>query len=310
MNDDGRAVCAMDKLFNFEVSMGYRFKWGAVYKMKNGRISACVVTYNSGDEIRNVLNSLVNSSIKESLDIYVVDNNSSDETNLIVEKEFPKVHLIKMKKNVGFGAAHNQIISTVQSKYHLIVNPDINFDSDILEGLAKYMDAHFEVVIVSPKILNHDETEQYLPKLNPKIRYFLGGRYEKYGGIFAKWRAEYTRRNETFIEPTDIEFCTGCFMFTRTSTLKQVGGFDERYFLHFEDADLARTMIQRGNIVFHPDYKVHHLWRRDNVRSRKIFLIALVSMFKYFGKWGIRKSTHRREMIVINKVNSSKDISA
>lgn len=255
--------------------------------MRNYRISACVVTYNSGNEIRNVLNSLMNSSIKESLEVYVVDNNSSDETNLIIEKEFPKVHLIKMKENVGFGAGHNQIISRVESKYHLIVNPDINFDTKILEGLAEYMDENLDVVIVSPKILNHDETEQYLPKLNPKIRYFLGGRFEKYGGLFTKWRDEYTRRNETFIEPTDIEFCTGCFMFTRTSTLKQVGGFDERYFLHFEDADLARMMKQKGNVIFHPEYEVHHLWKRDNVKSRKVFVIALQSMFKYFKKWGL-----------------------
>lgn len=255
--------------------------------MKNYRISACVVTYNSSDEIRNVLNSLVNSSIKENIDVYVVDNNSSDKTNLIIEKEFPEVHLIKMKENVGFGAGHNQIISRVDSKYHLIVNPDINFDANILEGLAEYMDKNSDVVMVSPKILNHDGTEQYLPKLNPKIRYFLGGRFEKYGGIFAKWRAEYTRRNETFIQPTDIEFCTGCFMFNRTITLKQVGGFDERYFLHFEDADLARMMKQKGRVVFQPDYEVHHLWKRDNVKSRKVFVIALQSMFKYFRKWGL-----------------------
>lgn len=255
--------------------------------MNNYRISACVVTYNSCDEIRNVLNSLVNSRIKESLDVYVVDNNSSDETNTIVEKEFPQVNLIKMKENVGFGAGHNQVISKIESKYHIIINPDINFDSNILEGLSEYMDKNSDTVIVSPKILNQDGTEQYLPKLNPKIRYFLGGRFEKYGGIFAKWRAEYTRSNETFTEPTEIEFCTGCFMFTRTSILKQVGGFDERYFLHFEDADLARMMKQKGRIVFHPDYKVYHLWKRDNVKSNKVFIIALQSMVKYFRKWGL-----------------------
>ncbi|MCB2306044.1 glycosyltransferase family 2 protein [Clostridium estertheticum] len=252
------------------------------------KISASVVTYNNGEEIENVLLSLQNSSIIDQLEVYVMDNNSNDNTKKIVENKFPKVKLIKSNENVGFGAGHNQVISIVDSTYHLLVNPDITFEPSVIEGLSKYMDENPDVVIVSPKILNHDGTEQYLPKLNPKIRYFLGGRFEKYGGIFKKWRSEYTRSNETFTGPEDIEFCTGCFMFIRTSNLKQVGGFDERYFLHFEDADLARMMKQKGRVVFNPDYEVNHLWKRDNVKSRKVFIIALHSMFKYFRKWGIR----------------------
>jgi len=262
-----------------------------VFRLRNYRISVCVVTYNSSKEIRNVLNSLQQSSIKEELDLYVVDNNSSDETNLIVEKEFPYVNLIKLNKNIGFGAGHNKVISNVDSKYHLIINPDVKFDSDVLEGLASFMDENSDVVIVSPKILNPDGTEQYLPKLNPKIRYFLGGRFEQHGAMFSRWRDEYTRRNEDITGPTDIEFCTGCFMFTRTSILKQIGGFDERYFLHFEDADLARMMKQKGRIVFHPNFEVSHLWKRDNVKSMKFFLIALKSMAKYFKKWGFTNSS-------------------
>jgi GT2 family glycosyltransferase len=250
------------------------------------KLSACVVTYNSGDEIENVLQALLNSSVREQLDVYVVDNGSNDNTRTIIEENFPEVNLIVMKENVGFGAGHNQAITKADSTYHLIVNPDITFGPSVIENLSKYMDENPDVVIVSPKILNHDGTEQYLPKLNPKIRYFIGGRFEKHVRVFAKWRAEYTRSKEKITEPTDIEFCTGCFMFTRTSTLKQVKGFDERYFLHFEDADLARTMKQKGRVVFHPSYEVNHLWKRDNVKSTKVFLIALQSMFKYFRKWG------------------------
>lgn len=255
--------------------------------MKNARITACIVTYNSSNDIRTVLLSLFNSSIKEDLAVYVIDNDSTDDTTFIIEKEFPEVHLLKMKENVGFGAGHNKAISLVESEYHLIVNPDITFDTNMLEGMVKYMDENPDIVITSPKVLNNDGTKQHLPKLNPKIKYFVGGKFETYGGIFAKWRAEYTRRDEEFFVPTDIEFCTGCFMFTRTATLKQVKGFDQRYFLHFEDADLTRTMKQYGRVIFHPGYEVKHLWKRDNVKSTKVFLIALMSMFKYFNKWGI-----------------------
>lgn len=254
--------------------------------MSFSKISACVVTYNSSKDIRSVLTSLLNSSIKEKIDVYVVDNNSSDNTTLIIDEEYPEVQLLKLKENIGFGAGHNQVISKIESEYHIIINPDITFEADVIERLLKYMDENSDVVISTPRILNHDGTEQHLPKLDPKIKYFIGGRLENLGGFFSKLRAKYTRQNECILEPTDIEFCTGCFMFTRTSVLKSVNGFDQRYFLHFEDADLTRSMRKYGRVVFHPKFVVRHLWKRDNVRSYKVFLIALVSMFKYFHKWG------------------------
>jgi len=255
--------------------------------MGNYKISACVVTYNSVNEIRTILNALFSSTIDNQLDVYVVDNASSDGTSLVIEKEFPKVKLIKMRENVGFGAGHNRVISKVESKYHLIVNPDIDFDMKLLNGLSEYMDQNSDVAVVSPKILNHDGTEQYLPKLNPKLKFFIGGKLEPYGEIFARWRSEYTRRDELFTQPIDIEFCTGCFMFARTSALKKVGGFDERYFLHFEDADLTRMLKKDGRVIFNPCYSVYHGWQRDNAKYSKVFFIAFLSMIKYFKKWGL-----------------------
>lgn len=256
--------------------------------MENTKITASIVTYNSSREIKSVLNSLYRSSIAYKLAIYVVDNNSTDDTTKIIENEFADVQLIQLKKNIGFGAGHNEVISKVNSEYHLIINPDITFGESLIAELTNYMDKNPDVVSITPRILNFDGTEQFLPKRDPKIKYFIGGRFERFGGIFAKWRSEYTRRNEVFLEPAQIEFATGCFMFIRTSVLKKINGFDVRYFLHFEDADLSRELRKYGILIAHPDYEVTHLWKRDNVGSKKVFFIALVSMFKYFIKWGLR----------------------
>lgn len=250
-------------------------------------ISISIVTYNSSDEIRVVLNSIFSCDSAEHLDVYVVDNNSSDNTTDIIEKEFPGAILIKSNKNLGFGAAHNIVINKVTSKYHIIVNPDIEIGLESIGKLEKYMDENKEVVITTPKIINFDGTEQFLPKKYPKMKYFLGGRFENNGKIFKKWRDEYTLKSENINKPIDIDFCTGCFMFTRSKEIKECGGFDERYFLHFEDADLTREMQKFGRTVYNPYISVKHKWKRDNVRNKKIFLIAIQSMFKYFIKWSI-----------------------
>ena len=74
-------------------------------------------------------------------------------------------------------------------------------------------------------------------------------------------------------------------MFTRTDALKKVGGFDERYFLHFEDADLTRELRKVGRTVYNPEIKVIHKWHRENKKINKSFWIALKSMFIYMKKW-------------------------
>lgn len=270
-------------------------------------ISISIVTYNSEDEIRVVLNSIFSCNSVERLNVYVVDNNSSDNTTKIIEKEFPSVNLIKSNENLGFGAGHNKVINQIDSKYHIIVNPDIEIDVEVIENLAKYMDKHNEVVITTPKIISFDGTEQFLPKRYPKLKYFFGGRFETKGKIFKKWRDEYTLKSAKVSKPIDIDFCTGCFMFTKTEELKKCRGFDERYFLHFEDADLTREMQKFGRTVYNPYISVKHKWQRDNVKNRKIFFIALQSMFKYFIKWSFQKKTSNNTVKLVGVMSEQSE---
>ena len=117
------------------------------------------------------------------------------------------------------------------------------------------------------------------------MKYMIGGMFEKYFGFCKKWRDEYTLKDKIINGTEDVEFCSGCFMITRTEVLKRVGGFDERYFLHFEDADLTREMRQYGRAVYNPNIRVTHKWERDNKKINKSFFVALKSMFIYMKKW-------------------------
>lgn len=248
-------------------------------------VTASVVTYNSSDEINTVLESLT--KYIEEQNIYVIDNNSKDGTIEAVAK-YRSVKLIRNEKNLGFGAAHNQAINRVSSRYHIIVNPDIKVNGETIEALTIFMEANKDVVCCTPRILNPDGTEQYLPRKLPNFKYLISGALEEKVALGKKWRDEYTRKNETFLSPTDIEICTGCFMFIRTDVLKKIGGFDERYFLHFEDIDLSRKLSAYGRIVFYPMVSITHKWHRDNLNDKHIRIIAKKSMIKYFLKWGLR----------------------
>ena len=253
------------------------------------KISVSVVTFNSENEIDILMSSLKNSNLFNETEVYAVDNASKDNTVKIIQEKYSWAKLIRNEKNLGFGKAHNIIIQEVNSKYHLIINPDVKIFNDTIEKSIEFMNNHPEIVLLTPYIMNIDGTQQFLPKKNPSLKYLFGGLFENKFKFCKKLREDYTMKNENITNVIDVDFCTGAFMFTRTEALKKLGGFDERYFLHFEDADLTRELKKLGRTVYNPEIKIVHKWQRDNKKLNKSFFVALISMFKYMIKWGLKK---------------------
>lgn len=248
-------------------------------------VSIGIVTYNNEDKICALLESLYQYTQNVNFQIYVVDNASSDNTVQLVKENYPKVNLLQMGKNIGFGAGHNQVISYMRSDYHVIVNPDIRLCSNVICDLVKYLNEHSDVVMVSPKILNADGTEQHLPKKRPRIRYLLSGKLENTNKFFNHLRCEYTRKNRENDNPMEVDFLTGCFVMMRSSVFKQLGGFDDNFFLYLEDADLTLRAKQCGKVIFYPRASVIHSWERASSKKLKFLLIHIDSMRKFMWKW-------------------------
>jgi len=246
-------------------------------------ISVGIVTYNNEDVIATVLKSILQYTKLRTFEIYVFDNNSHDNTLDIISKNYPSVNIIKNAVNEGFGYGHNRIIDRIDSKYYLVVNPDIEIQSDVLSNIADFMDKNDDIGLVSPKVLFNNGKLQVLAKKNPKFKYLIARRVNL--KIFNKIRREFEMVDNDLNSVADIEFATGCFMFLRTEVLKLVGGFDQRYFLYFEDADLTRMINLHKRAVYNPDFVVLHEWQRATAKSFKYFMIQVVSMFKYFLKW-------------------------
>ena len=249
-------------------------------------ITGSIVTHNNEKTIRACLESILRETADKDYEfkLYIYDNASSDGTLGIIH-EFPEVSVVCDTENKGFGAGHNDLIKKVRSDYHFVINPDISVDMDTIGKLTEYLKANPDVGLVTPKVLNTDGTEQYLPKYTPTVRYVI---ISKFPG-FKYLRRRYTRQEEKLDTPTDIKFCTGCFFGASTSYLKKMRGFSNRYFMYCEDADLSERVLRDGKrIVFYPDCTVYHNWQRDNTGSFKGIMRFMKSLMVFFQKWGFR----------------------
>lgn len=247
-------------------------------------LSAAIVTYNGKEQAVSTVKSVLEHTKKYPLELYVIDNASDDFTPEEIAK-IEGVTLIRNNTNLGFGGGHNAVINEISSKYHAVINPDIELNCDVLAHLVEVLEQNGDVAMVAPKIIGSDGTEQCLPKRHPTFKYLFLGRLARLGGVFKKIRTEYTMEKEAFENLTDIEFCSGCFFLIRTDVFKKIGGFDKRYFMYMEDADLSREVQKYGRVVFDPRVSVGHLWKRESAKSLKFLLIHLSSAFKYLKKW-------------------------
>lgn len=250
--------------------------------MKEHLITGSIVTYNNSKIIKKCIESVLKYTQGTDFCLYVYDNCSEDNTAEIIERLFPEVVLIRGKENKGFGYGHNQIIKKIHSKYHVLINPDIIIDTPVIKDMAVYMEKHCRISILLPKVLNIDGSEQYLPKRQPNFKFVIMSKFP----AFKYFRSLYTGENQKICRPVKCQNISGSFFMIQTEMMKALGGFDERYFMYFEDADLARRVTEKeGCIVYAPDFYVYHEWKRDNTKNIKGIRIFLQSMFKYIKKW-------------------------
>ncbi len=255
--------------------------------MNDYKVSGCIVTYNNKDKVCRTIESLLEKTKGVNFELFVVDNNSSDGTAKLIKEKYPEVTVIESDENKGFGAGHNKVLAFIDSKYHVVINPDIILKDDTISVLASYADKNEEVGLISPQIKYEDGRIQQLGKRSPTIRY-LGTHWFHKGDEPSKLMREYCMLDEGDDKPFEITNATGCFMFFRTSVFKELGGFDERFFMYLEDCDIARRVSQKYKAVFYPMASVVHLWERESKRNKKLLLIHIESIIKYFLKWGIK----------------------
>jgi GT2 family glycosyltransferase len=249
-------------------------------------ISASIVIYNSDiDELKKVIKSY---APDENRLLYLIDNSpiQTDITSILVNNSYVYYHFLK--KNIGYGAGHNIAIRmalATGAKYHVILNPDVEFETYIIDRIAEFMDSDDSIAQVMPKILNRQGELQYLCKLLPTpidlfFKRFLSGQISK------KILVQNQLRFADYNKKMNIPFLSGCFMFFRMSAFNTVGFFDERFFMYAEDMDITRRMHKVYKTIYYPDVSIVHVHKAESYKSIKMLKKHIISVVKYFNKWG------------------------
>jgi len=260
-------------------------------------ISIIIVNYKSKNLTLNCIKS-IKAADWPGLDyeIIVVDNYSGDLRGNDL-KQFGDIKFIMNGQNIGLGAANNKGIRLAKGKYIIIMNPDTLAGKDVFAKLFFYMEKNSKVGVVGPKQFNLDNTVQnscfrWPGLITPFFRRTPLGKL----GLGEKDLDRFLYKDYNKDGVREVDWLLGSFLFCRASALRQIGLYDEKFFLYFEDTDLCKRFWRDGwKVVYNPEAAITHNHIRQSARVvwYKFFtsLTAwhhIISWFKYLKKWGIR----------------------
>lgn len=253
---------------------------------EHAQVNVSVVLYRTPSGSFDHLYRLIRSS-PEVAELTVIDNSP---TPCIAHSKYCDIRYEHHPENLGYGAGHNIGLrrSLGVVPYHLVLNPDIEFDPAILSVIRARMDAAPKVGLLMPKVMYPDGRPQYLCRLLPTPLEMVARRFvpERLQAPFRRYLDGHELRFTGYDTEMAVPFLSGCFMFLRTACLQQVGLFDERYFMYAEDLDLSRRVYTSCGTLYFPAVSVTHAHNRSSYKTLRMMLRHSASIVRYFGKWG------------------------
>jgi hypothetical protein len=259
-----------------------------------------IVSFNTCEVLRRCLQALEAEaawlhSEQLGLEVIVADNGSSDGSELMVSREFPHVRMIRIGRNIGFAAANNLMFAEARGQYIVLLNSDAFLCPGALKRALEHMESMPEAGMGGARLIGEDGCWQ------PSARQFpcLLNDFMTLSGLAHRFRESsfWGRADRTWadpMEPSDTDWVPGAFSIIRASVLRQLGGFDETFFLYYEEVDLCRRIKASGYMVrYWPDVVVVHLGGESSknmphvVRSKlgsQLTLWRLRSGFLYYRK--------------------------
>jgi hypothetical protein len=264
-------------------------------------IDVCVTIVNTSEreEIEKSLDSLYQDSVNSGLEfcVIIVDNDSADNITEL-ESKYKNLKVIKQNKNMGFGYSHNRAFESTPARYYFLLNPDTEFppDRNFLRRFVDFMDKNSQIGLAGPKIYYPDGTLQSSCYRFPSFFQPIFSRTNigqtKYG---KKMTDKYLMKDFDHNSTMAVDWVMGSAMFFRYNAYREVGGFDERFFMYAEDSDLCRRLWETGWAVYYAsDIWLRHVHGRASAKTpgilnaffkNKFTRIHIVSWLKYFLKW-------------------------
>lgn len=251
-------------------------------------ITGSIVVYKeSVDELNKAIQCFIESPLSTRL--FLIENYPIQSLAKLLQS--PKIIRVRPERNMGFGAGHNLILNEIKSEsdFHLILNPDVEFDSSILDKLVMQLSSNEDISMVAPKVFFPNGELQHSCRRYPSLfelilrrvnllRLTFPNRYRK--GVYADLNLD---------KPFYAEYLTGCFHLYKTKELLRLKGFDERYFLYMEDVDICKKIDESGKKkLYYPLVSINHVLKKGSSKQFSLFVRHFISVLKYFLKWGFK----------------------
>jgi GT2 family glycosyltransferase len=224
-------------------------------------LSVIVVNYFSEESLARCLRSIAGTG--EPVEVIVADNGSHRERQQALRASHPALVWLAMGRNAGFGAASNAGAARAQSEKLLFLNPDTAVAPGSLAALAEALETReLAGAILGCSIFDPDGAVQLSCRRFPSWKTFVSGRFSLLTRLFPSngWSADYLMRDFDHRERRPVDWVSGAAMAMRRQTFERLGGFDENYFLYFEDVDLCRRAWREAiPVVYFPEARVEHL---------------------------------------------------
>lgn len=266
-------------------------------------IIASIVTFHTKHrDLKRLIDCVQKSPIDE---LFIIDNSSNDELREFVNNN-SKIHYIH-SINLGYGSGHNVAIKkSIErgAQYHIILNPDIYWNDNVVQQLKDYMDNNIDCGLIMPKVLYPNGDNQYLCKLVPTPVDLILRRFIPIKSWLNKHDYKYEMHWTGYDKIMEVPILSGCFMMLRCDVIKKVGGFDERYFMYAEDVDLCRRIGEISKTIFYPHTNIFHEYAKGSYGNKKMLRMHMISITKYFNKWGwiFDKKRKRRNIECIDNI--------
>ncbi len=224
-------------------------------------LSIILVSYNVRDYLLGCLKSIYEQTSGIQFEVLVIDNASRDDSVAAVQEKFPQVTLIENQGNAGLAAAMEQGVSASSGRYVLYLNPDTEMLGNTLGGMVGFADGCPEAAGFACRLLNADKTLQHSCFRFPNLRM-------AYYGFFPRVPMDSVANGrypeslyDTVFEP---EHVLGAFLMVRREAIEQIGGWDTRFFMYFEETDFCYRLVKAGlGMRYCPDFSLIHYGGRS-----------------------------------------------